>query len=142
MMSMDWVRWLTIYHALVVAVPRPEAAGAGGSGSPPREAAATHYDKGLIAFDQKRYEVALREFEAAYELTPSYKVLYEIGLVNVRLGRPLEAIEAFEGYLATGRNAVDEDRKMVVMSTIKGQQRSIERRRLPIGTLTVTTAPS
>jgi hypothetical protein len=49
--------------------------------------------------DGPRYEDAYREFLAAYEASPSPKILGNLGICAMKLERDGEAIEAFEGYL-------------------------------------------
>jgi hypothetical protein len=57
--------------------------------------------------DGARYEEAYREFRLAYELSPSWKILGNLGIAALRLERDGEAIEAFRKYLAEGGSAVD-----------------------------------
>ncbi len=49
-----------------------------------------------------RYEEAYREFKAAYAMSPSYKMLGNLGLCAMKLERDDEAIEAYEKYLTQG----------------------------------------
>jgi hypothetical protein len=51
-----------------------------------------------------RYEEAYREFKAAYEVSPSYKILGNLGLCAMKLERDAEAIDAYEKYLAEGKD--------------------------------------
>jgi hypothetical protein len=57
--------------------------------------------------DGARYEEAYREFRRAYELSPSWKILGNLGIAALRLERDGEAIEAFRKYLTEGGAAVD-----------------------------------
>src|SRR5580698_8071374 len=50
-----------------------------------------------------RYEEAYREFKAAYASSPSYKILGNLGLCAMKLERDDEAIDAYEKYLAEGK---------------------------------------
>jgi hypothetical protein len=50
-----------------------------------------------------RYEEAYREFKAAYAASPSYKILGNLGLCAMKLERDDEAIDAYEKYLAEGK---------------------------------------
>jgi hypothetical protein len=51
-----------------------------------------------------RYEEAYREFKAAYASSPSYKILGNLGLCAMKLERDDEAIQAYEKYLAEGKD--------------------------------------
>lgn len=57
--------------------------------------------------DGARYEEAFREFRRAYELSPSWKILGNLGIAALRLERDGEAIDAFRKYLTEGGAAVD-----------------------------------
>ena len=103
--------------------------------SDPKAAAHEHYEKGLAAFDDERFQDAADEFEAAYRISPAFAVLYNIGRVNVALGRSVEAVQAFEKYLAQGAAAIPSDRRKEV--TVE-----IDRQRARIGTLTIRTVPA
>jgi tetratricopeptide (TPR) repeat protein len=100
----------------------------------PKAAAHEHYDKGLAAFDDERFQEAAEEFEAAYRLSPAFAVLYNLGRVYVALGRSVDAAQAFEKYLAQGAAAVPPERRQEV----RGE---VERQRGRIGALTIRTAP-
>jgi tetratricopeptide (TPR) repeat protein len=50
---------------------------------------------------------ALADFTAAYRIYPSPKLLFNIGQCSRDLGRPVEAIEAFDQFLAEAHDAPD-----------------------------------
>lgn len=52
--------------------------------------------------DGARYEEAYRAFYRAYSLSPSWKILSNLGLSAFKLERFTDAIEAYERYLASG----------------------------------------
>src|SRR5580658_8283091 len=54
--------------------------------------------------DGPRYEEAYREFKAAYASSPSYKILGNLGLCAMKLERDAEAIQAYEKYIALGKD--------------------------------------
>lgn len=103
--------------------------------SDPKVAAREHFEKGVAAFDDKRFGEAADEFEAAYRLSPAFVVLYNIGEVNVALGRSVEAVDAFDKYLKEGASAISRARKNEVL-------REIEKQLARIGTVTVRTNPA
>lgn len=96
--------------------------------------ARAHFDQGVAAFKDKRFQEAASEFDAAYKLSPAIIVLYNIGQVDIVLGRPVEAVEALERYLADGAGSVAPDRQAEV-------QAEIEEQRARIGMVAVTTQP-
>jgi tetratricopeptide (TPR) repeat protein len=51
---------------------------------------------------------ALEKFNAAYAANPSPKLMFDIGQSNRDLSRPVEALEAFERFLASDTNASPE----------------------------------
>ena len=51
---------------------------------------------------------ALEKFEAAYVAFPSPKLMFNIGQAKRDLGRPVEAVEAFQRFLAEATNASPE----------------------------------
>jgi tetratricopeptide (TPR) repeat protein len=102
--------------------PRPAA---GGSESD-RQAAASLFDAGTIAFRQQRFEDALGNFQQAYKLTREPTLLFNIGLTFERLYRLPEAIRALEDYLAAWPDAPNrpaaEDRIRVMRVQVKSEE--------------------
>jgi tetratricopeptide (TPR) repeat protein len=84
----------------------------------PRAAARSHFERGNELAGSGAYEAALAEFRQAYEKSPHFAVLYNMGLCLVALGRPIEAIEAFRKYLAEGRSEVPAARRDEVEAQI------------------------
>jgi tetratricopeptide (TPR) repeat protein len=97
------------------------AAGAQAQAKPGERGAATVDDQeardlfrlGKQAFDEGRYERALKYFKDAYDLSGRAALQFNIGTVLDRLRRDREAIEAYQSYLtqtpdATNRSAVEE----------------------------------
>jgi hypothetical protein len=101
----------------------------------PKAAAHQRYERGLAAFDDERFQDAADEFEAAYRISPAFAVLYNIGRVDVALGRSVEAVRAFEMYLAQGGASIDTSRRQEVLA-------AIDKQRTRIGTVTVRTEPA
>jgi tetratricopeptide (TPR) repeat protein len=102
--------------------------------SDPRAAARRHFDNGVAAFNDRRFAEAADEFDAAYQASPAFAVLYNIGQVNVALGRSVEAVDAFEKYLRQGASAVAAERRREV-------ETEIEKQLGRIGAVTVRTVP-
>ena len=99
-----------------------------------KSAAHEHFAKGVAAFDDRRFGEAAEEFDAAYKLWPAFVVLYNIGQVNVALGRSVEAVDAFDKYLKQGASSVTAERRREV-------EGEIEKQTARIGTLSIRTFP-
>jgi tetratricopeptide (TPR) repeat protein len=100
----------------------------------PKAAARDQFQRGVAAFDERRFAEAAEHFEAAYRLSPAYVVLYNIGQVQVILGRSVEAVDAFDKYLKQGASSVSPERRQEV-------QAEIEKQLARIGTIAVRTTP-
>lgn len=72
--------------------------------------ARARYDRGMKLYDQGAYEAALVELRRAYELHPTYKILYNLGLIHKQLNDHAQALDAFNGYLNEGGKKVDAKR--------------------------------
>jgi tetratricopeptide (TPR) repeat protein len=80
----------------------------------PMEEARLRYERGLSLFSSAEYVLALVEFERAYQLSPNYRVLYNIGQVRIQLARYARALEALTQYLKQGGDAIDPERRAAV----------------------------
>jgi hypothetical protein len=80
----------------------------------PRNAARGYYERGLALAESHSYQAALAEFDRAYATSPHFAVLYNIGLCQVALGHPLEAVEALSKYLKEGGAEVPAERRTQV----------------------------
>ncbi len=93
------------------------ALGVVGSGAPALAAdvkisdtARKHFNAGVALLrdpDGARYEEAYGEFKVAYEASPSWKILGNLGIAAMKLERDGEAIDAFTRYLAEGKKDID-----------------------------------
>ena len=95
----------------------PPPSMAGGDKAKTDEAAA-RYKRGLELYSEDNYKGALLEFRKAYELTNSYKVLYNIGQVCYQLQDYVCALESFEVYLKRGKLELSEKRQDEVEAEI------------------------
>lgn len=73
-----------------------------------------HYDHCLELFNSEAYDAALVECEKAYQLAPSYKILYNVGLIDRELNDFASALKTFERYLAEGGADVPDARRAEV----------------------------
>jgi hypothetical protein len=120
------LRW-TAPAAVLVALGAPGAARA----DDPRSDARAHYAKGLELAGQRGYEGALREFEAAYAISPQFAVLYNIGQAQVALGRTREAVGALTRYLNDGGDRISAERRGEVERQIAWLRSSLPNPNLP-----------
>lgn len=92
------------------------------------EEARAHFTAGVNFLedpDGARYEDALREFQAAYAASPSWKILGNLGLSAMKLERDGEAIDAWKKYLAEGGKEIDREERMQVERDLKTLQASL-----------------
>jgi hypothetical protein len=59
--------------------------------------------EGTVLYEQGDYAGALEKFEAAYGVYPSPKLQFNIGQANRDLGRPVEALMAFDRFLSEAK---------------------------------------
>lgn len=72
--------------------------------------ARARYERGLKLYDQGAFEAALVEMRRAYELAPSFKILYNLGLIHRQLNDHAASLDAFTQYLAEGGKKIDPKR--------------------------------
>jgi hypothetical protein len=119
------------------------------------EAAKTHYARGVQLFTEGSYEAALVELQRAYQLAPTYRLLYNTALVQMRLGDYVSALRTFRTYLEQGGAEVAAARKaeveklitdlspriasVEITTNVAGAQVSIDDQ--PLGTTPLAAAP-
>src|SRR5450432_522184 len=99
-----------------------------------KAAAREHFQRGVAAYADLRFAEAADEFDAAYRISPAFKLLYNIGQVSVALGRSVEAVDAYDKYLKQGASAISAERRAEVTAEIEKQQGRI-------GTVAIRTFP-
>jgi hypothetical protein len=124
----------TAFLVIVLGVlAAPQAAWSG-----EKEEARKHYDRAVELVDDGQLEGAIVEFQRSYDLTRHFAVLYNIGQVFVSLARPVEAVDAYERYLADGGKRVPPARRAEVEKEIvrqKARIATLEFRGLPRGAI-------
>ncbi len=98
-----------------------------------RAQARTHFLSGVSAYGRREWTVALEAFQSAYRLAPHPSVRVNMANCFVELGRPVEALENFERFLAEAPNAQPAQRLAV--------EAHVRELRSTIGEVTVTTSP-
>jgi len=81
-----------------------------------------HFQRAVEFADDAQYAEALVELKRAHAAAPSYAVLYNIGMVWVALGHPIEAIAALEAYLEQGGAAIPDQRRTEVVAELRRQR--------------------
>jgi hypothetical protein len=81
---------------------------------PAAEEARMHHRRGLELYDEGDLRLALVELERAYAIGKSYKVLFNIGQVELQLTHYAKARLALERYLVEGGSAITEKRRAEV----------------------------
>jgi hypothetical protein len=82
------------------------------------------FRRGVQLYEDGDYQLALIEFTKAYELAPSYRLLYNIGQVQVELAHYAAAIKSLKSYLDQGGSDIPPDER----SRVDRQVESLRRR--------------
>jgi tetratricopeptide (TPR) repeat protein len=101
----------SLVFALTLATTYARADEEPAQSDPIAEEARVHHRRGLELYDEGDYRLALVEFERAYEVSKSYKVLYNIGQVQFQLAAYAKARRALEQYLAQGGDQIAPQRR-------------------------------
>jgi len=80
------------------------------------------YSQGIRFYEDGDYRLAANEFERAYKLSKSYKILYNIGQVHLQLNNYARAVDSLERYLSEGGKEVPDTRRREVERDIKNYQ--------------------
>jgi hypothetical protein len=86
--------------------------------SEPTPEAREIYRTALELVDKGRFAEALAAFERAYETSPSYVILYNVGKAAVLSGDPARALSAYQCHLEHGGSAVEPSQHSEVMAEI------------------------
>lgn len=85
----------------------------------PVEEATVHFKRGAEFYDENDFRGALIEFQRAYELVPSWKILFNIGQVEMELKNYAGALAAYTRYLREGGPDVPASRVSQVNADIE-----------------------
>jgi hypothetical protein len=77
-------------------------------------AARQHFRRGVELYDKKQYAPALEAFEAAYAEKPSPGIKQNIALSLKGLGRPLDAVKAFDEALDEGEGTLKPETRAAI----------------------------
>jgi hypothetical protein len=101
-----------------------------GTADPKLDEARQRYQRGLQIYNEANYEAARVEFERAYQLVPSYKILYNIGLCYEQLGDYVQAQQTLQKYLQIGGAEISDERKKEVEKELNQIRPRIARARI------------
>jgi hypothetical protein len=99
----------------------------------PDKEAEDHWNKGVELYKDSDYQASLVEFKRAYEITPNYNFLFNIGQVYWTLKDYVSALKTYQQYLNDGGARIGASRKSDV-------EKDIESAKGRIATVTVTTS--
>jgi hypothetical protein len=102
--------------------------------------ARARYERGIKLYDDGAYDASRSEFERAYALVPSYKLLYNIGLVKQHLSDYVGALKYLQQYQAEGGDQISADRRAEIAKLIAELQPRIGRLQLRINEPNATVA--
>jgi hypothetical protein len=104
-----------------LAQPAPPAGGQPGSAGQPSQVdqARTHYERGMQLFNEDNFEAALNEFERAYELAPSFRILFNMARIQRQQNNYAAALQNFQSFLAEGGTAVSDERRREIERDIE-----------------------
>ena len=80
--------------------------------------AGTHFEKGVELYSEGSLDAALVEFERAYELVPSYRLLYNLAQIQAEKHEYAAALGLFDRYLEEGKAELSASRKQEVLAEL------------------------
>jgi tetratricopeptide (TPR) repeat protein len=98
------------------------------------EEARQHFQRGVGFFRDGSYEAALAEFGRAYERSPNYRILYNLGQVQAERHDYAAALRYFRSYLDQGGNEIAADRRAQVETDIVDLEGRVARVTLDVNT--------
>ncbi|MEM1033841.1 MAG: PEGA domain-containing protein [Myxococcota bacterium] len=73
-----------------------------------------HYERGRELYRDGDFKLALIEFQRANDIAPSYRILFNLGQVNMQLRNYARATESFRRYLLQGGDRISAERREAV----------------------------
>ncbi|MBI2395230.1 MAG: PEGA domain-containing protein [Deltaproteobacteria bacterium] len=105
--------------AVLAAVLAAAASGAAWAQAPVDPKVQEHFQAGNDLYQEGRYKDALAEYDAAYEMSKNWKILFNRGQCLVMLKREPDAVVSFEQYLKDGGDQIPPDRRAQVEADLK-----------------------
>lgn len=94
--------WALGLSLIVGSVPIAAAQGGAGAGAQPAESAREAFRRGEAAYSAGNYEVAIREWNSAYQSDPRPRIQFNLSQAYERMGQLENAIQALETFLNSG----------------------------------------
>lgn len=111
----------------------PRVAQATGASDERAQEARSRYERAMQLYNEGASEGALVEFERAYQLAPSYRLLYNIALIRLQLNDYAQALKAFQEYLAEGGADISSVRRSEVERHVANLKNKVGRVELASG---------
>jgi hypothetical protein len=92
----------------------PPAASPAAPGDESASQAGAHFTRGVRLYQEDDFRAALIEFNRAYELSPRWPVLYNVGQSYYQLREYVAALNALEKYVREGGEQIPADRRAQV----------------------------
>jgi hypothetical protein len=127
------LRWSGLVAVVCLAPP------AFAQSAPITDEARQHFSAGVAYLqdpDGARYAEAYQEFAAAYKVSPSWKILGNLGISAMKLERDGEAIQAYTKYLQEGGAELDPSEKEQIardLNTLKASLATLTLESTPAG---------
>jgi len=86
--------------------------------SPKLDEAQRRFQRGIELYREADFNAALVEFKRAYEMVPTYKILYNLGQVSYQRHDYASALRYFRQYLDEGGSSIATDRRLEVESDV------------------------
>jgi tetratricopeptide (TPR) repeat protein len=83
------------------------------------EEARVRFQRGVQLFHEGSFEAALAEFRRAYQIAPSYRILYNLAQVHYELHDYVGALRSFKQYLNDGLAEIAPDRRAQVEAEVQ-----------------------
>ena len=125
-------RWLASLSFCCALSAFPSLALAEGPSADDIADARARYKRGMDLYQDGAFDAALVELQKAYDTAPSYKILYNIALVQLQLNDYAGASRAFSKYLEDGGKKLDAKRRAEVERELKKLEGRIARVNLTV----------
>lgn len=88
------------------------------------EQARERFQRGVELYKDGNFEAALAEFTRAYELAPSYRILYNLAQTQMERHDSVEALRLLREYLAQGGSEISAERR----AEVERDQQALQKR--------------
>jgi tetratricopeptide (TPR) repeat protein len=96
----------------------PPSKGSGRSLADQLREAADRHERAFRLYDEGAYDAALSELKRAYELAPTFRILYNLGVMSLAVHDHAGAMDYLERYVAEGADAIPANIRAQVSDTL------------------------